>query len=112
MNRPDQAFHPLIETVNPDGIVLANLEFRCKDGVPENLKLCAKGTWNDRMGVETVFSLLTVVCKAKRMLHRVSHHLEARLAYTAAMFNVLISLFRQLYTDQDKFKISIALFSL
>jgi hypothetical protein len=112
MNRPDQEFHPLIETVKLDGIVLADLGFRCKEGIPDNLKLCTKGTWNDRMVVETVFSLLTVVCKAKRMFHRISHHLEARLAYTAAMFNVLLTLFRQLYTDQDKFKISIAHFSL
>jgi len=80
-------------------------------GVPINLKLCLKGTWNDRMMIETTFSLLTVVCQAKKMFHRTAAHLEARLAYTAAMFNVLIGLDRQLHPDH-KFSLSIAEFSL
>jgi hypothetical protein len=111
MNCPDQDFLPLVALVNEDGVVLSDLGFRCKDGLPDNLKLCVKGTWNDRMIIETTFSLLTVVCQAKKMFHRTAVHLEARLAYTAAMFNVLISLDRQLHPDHA-FKISIAEFSL
>ena len=111
MNCPDQAFLPLVELVNEDGLVLSDLGFRCKAGVPDNLKLCTKGTWNDRMMIETTFSLLTVVCHAKKMFHRTTAHLEARLAYTAAMFNVLIGLHRQFHADHA-FKLSIAEFSL
>ena len=111
MNRSDQDFLPLVTLLAEDGIVLADLGFRCKAGEPDNLKLCVKGTWNDRMMIETTFSLLTVVCQAKKMFHRTVAHLEARLAYTAAMFNVLTRLARQLHPDHA-FKLSIAEFSL
>lgn len=43
MNAHDQDFLPLITLVNEAGVVLSDLGFRCKDGVPDNLKLCAKG---------------------------------------------------------------------
>ncbi|HEX2908673.1 MAG TPA: hypothetical protein VHO69_17505 [Phototrophicaceae bacterium] len=111
MHQSDQDFLPLVELLRADGIGLADLGFRCKAGIPDNLKLCLKGMWNDRMGIETTFSLLTVVCRAKQMFHRTAHHLQARLAYTAAMFNVLIALDRQLHPD-DPFRTSIAEFSL
>lgn len=111
MNRSDQDFLPLVALLNEDGVVLADLGFRCKQGIPENLKLCPKGTWNDRMVIETSFSLLTVVCQAKKMFHRTAAYLEARLAYTAAMFNVLVALDRQLHPDHA-FTLSIAEFSL
>lgn len=112
LNRPDQDFHPLLATQDGNTIVLADLGFRCKDGSPDHLKLCPKGTWNERMLIETIFSMLTVVCKAKKMHHRLQAYLEARLAYMAAMFNVLLTLFHQLHPDADPAKLSIAEFSL
>ena len=84
---------------------------RCKNGIPDNLKLCLKGTWNDRFLIETSFSLLTVVCQAKTIFHRTAGYITARLAYTAVMFNVLVSLDRQLHPDHA-FKLSFAEFSL
>ena len=111
MNRPDQDFLPLVDLVNEDGIVLSDLGFRSRDGLPDNLKLCLKGTWNDRFMVETTYSLLTVVCHAKKMFHRTAAHLQARLAYTAAMFNVLLSLDRHIH-PKHAFSLSIAEFSL
>ena len=111
MNHSDQDFLALVDLLSADGLVLSDLGFRSRDGVPDNLKLCLKGTWNDRMLIETTFSLLTVVCRAKQMFHRTAHHLRARLAYTAAMFNVLIGLDRHLHPD-DPFRTSIAEFSL
>jgi hypothetical protein len=111
MNHSDQDFLSLVDLLLEDGVVFSDLGFRCKGGLPDNLKLCLKGTWNDRMWIETTFSLLTVVCHAKHMFHRTAHHLQARLAYTAAMFNVLIGLARQLHPD-DPFLTSIAEFSL
>jgi hypothetical protein len=111
MNHPDQDFLPLVELIKDDGVVLADMGFRCKRGVPDNLKLCLKGDWNDRMMIETTFSLLTVICQAKKMFHRTAAHLEARFAYMAAMFNVLVKLDRQFHPEH-KFTLSIAEFSL
>ena len=67
MNCPDQAFLSFFEQYNGEAIMLADWGFRCAAGVPPNVKLCKKGTWNERMVVETSFSLLTVVCNAKRL---------------------------------------------
>lgn len=110
MNHSDQDFLPLVDLLAADGLVLTDLGFHCKAGIPDNLKLCLKGIWNDRMSIETTFSLLTVVRRAKHMFHR-TPHLQARLAYMAAMFNILIGLDRHLHPD-DPLHISIAQFSL
>jgi len=111
MNCPDKDFLPLIGLLDEDGVVLSDLGFRCKDGIPSNLKLCVKGTWNDRMMVETSFSLLTVVCQAKKIFHRTAAYIDTRLAYTAAMFNVVLGLDRREHPDHA-LKLSIAEFSL
>ena len=36
--------------------------FHAAEGDPANLKLCQRGEWEDRMLVETVLSMLTLVC--------------------------------------------------
>jgi len=41
------------------------------EGDPANLKLCQRGEWQDRMLVETVLSMLTLVCHFKKVMHRV-----------------------------------------
>jgi hypothetical protein len=112
MNAHDQAFNPEIEKLNGQTITLSDLGFRCAKGIPDNLKLCSKGTWNERMLIETAFSLLTVVCQMKKIYHRVAAYIEARMAYTAAMFNVLLALFHQLHPDAPSHQLSIAEFSL
>jgi hypothetical protein len=112
MNTPDKEFHPLIQQFSGRSIVLADYGFRSKDGVPENCKLCAKGTWNDRMSVETSFSLMTVICGLKRVHHRLQASIQARLASVVALFNVLVVLFHLLHPDADPFQMSIAEFSL
>ncbi len=112
MNRPEGDFYALIETHDEKMIVLADLGFRCKDGIPANLKLCPTGTWNERMVIETSFSMLTVICKVKKMHHRLQPYLEARLPYMAAMFNVLLDLFHLIHPDADPYQLSIAEFSL
>ncbi len=112
MNYPDKNFLDFFEEYDQEAILLADWGFRCAQGVPENVKVCKKGTWNERMLVETSFSLLTVVCNAKKIHHRLEAHLEARLAYTVAMFNICLKLFHQLHPDESVFKMSIAEFSL
>jgi hypothetical protein len=39
---------------------------------------------------ETVLSMLTVVCHFKKVMHRVWAYFHARLAFTMAVFNVLV----------------------
>jgi len=112
MNCPDQHFLDFFEEYDEQGVLLADWGFRCAEGVPDNVKLCKKGTWNDRMVVETSFSLLTVICKAKKIHHRLEAYLEARLAYTVAMFNICLKLFHHLHPEESVFKMSIAEFSL
>src|SRR5579859_117754 len=112
LNRPDQDFLPFLAEYDEEAIILADWGFRWADGLPDNVKLCKKGTWHDRMMVETSFSLLTVVCQAKKIFHRAEAYIETRLAYTVAMFNVCLALFHRLHPDQPPFKMSIAEFSL
>ncbi len=112
MNVYDKHFHSLIEPFEGQTIVLADLGFRDQDGLPDNLKLCAKGTWNERMVVETALSMVTVVCGLKQLHHRVGCHLKAHLAFVAAMFNILLELFHSLHPAAAPFQMSIAEFSL
>src|SRR5262249_30172818 len=60
-NVSDIGFHPLIEQFNQQMIVLTDTAFHAKQGDPENMKVCKRGTWNVRMVVETVLSMLTTV---------------------------------------------------
>ncbi len=87
-NVHDTSFHPLIEQWEDEMIVLADQGFKAKDDNPQNLKICARGQWNERMRVETVFSLFTVILKMKKLTHRLLAPLKARLAYTCAVFNL------------------------
>lgn len=88
-NVSDQEFLSLVEAVSDQTIVLADTNFRRKMNQPENLKLCRRGEWNDRMLIETVFSLLSQVCKLKDLRQRVWAYFEMRLAFTVALFNLL-----------------------
>ncbi len=112
MNAHDQDFHDEIEKLEDQTITLTDLGFRSKGDLPDNLKLCPKGTWNERMIIETAFSMLTVICYAKKIFHRAADYIEARLAYTMTMFNVLLALYHQLHPDAPPHKMSIAEFSL
>jgi hypothetical protein len=88
-NVSDQEFLPLVEAVSDKMIVLADVNFRRKTNQPKNLKLCRRGEWNDRMLIETVFSLLSQVCKLKHLRQRVWAYFEMRLSFTVALFNLL-----------------------
>lgn len=88
-NVSDTEFLPLVEAVKDRMIVLADKGFRRRAAQPENLKICSRGEWNDRMLIETVFSLLSQVCKLKHLRQRAWAYFEMRLAYTVALFNLL-----------------------
>ena len=112
MNVPDKHFHPLVKPLIGKTIVLADYGFRDKEGLPENMKICKKGTWNERMCVETALSMVTVICDLKRIRHRLAVYIQMRLSYVSAMFNVLLDLFQSIHPDADPYKMSIAEFSL
>ncbi len=89
-NVADNTFQWLIRQFEERMIVLSDTAFHAAEGDPSNLKLCQRGEWQDRMLVETVLSMLTVVCHFKRVTHRVWASFQARLAFTMAAFNVLV----------------------
>ncbi len=86
--------------------------FHAAAGDPANLKLCQRGEWQDRMLVETVLSMLTLVCHFKKVMYRVWTYFHARLAFTIAAFNVLVQWYGLVSNAYGFVPISIAEFSL
>lgn len=111
-NVHDTTFHPLIERFEDEMIILGDTGFNAKAGNPKNLKLCKRGTWNVRMVIETLLSMLTLVNHFKQVRHRIWQYFKMRLAYTMAMFNVLASWYGLQYDENGVLHLSIAEFSL
>lgn len=108
----DTWFHPLIQGFEDRMIILADTGFHAHEGDPPNLKLCPRGIWNDRMLIETVFSMLTRISHFKKIGHRVMDYVLARLAFTVTAFNLLIQ-WHGLNPDPEGFiPLSIAEFNL
>jgi hypothetical protein len=126
----DTYFHPLVRRFEDEMLILADHGFYSAKGVggygkrrrkewaepnpanPSNLKICKTEQWNARMLVETVLSMLTTVCHAKKMAHRAWSYLRARLAFTMAAFNLLTQ-WNGLHVDpQGRVHLSIAQFAL
>ena len=87
---PDTTFQELIRHFEERMIVLSDTAFHAAEGDPSNLTLCQRGEWQDRLLVETVLSMLTVVCHCTRGMPRVWAYFHARLAFTMAAFTVLV----------------------
>jgi hypothetical protein len=86
----DNSCQWLIRQCEDQMMVLGDTGFHAAEGEPSNLKLCQRGEWEDRMRVETVWSMLTLVCHFKKVMHRVWTYFHARLAFTMAAFHVLV----------------------
>jgi hypothetical protein len=84
------AFQEIAERNAARMVLFSDEGFVKKDWHPENLRICQRGEWNTRMIVETVLSMLTLVCHFKKVMHRVWAYFQSRLAYTMAMFNLLV----------------------
>jgi hypothetical protein len=93
-------------------VILADRAFHAKEGDPANLKLCRRGEWNERMMLETVLSMLTLVCHFKKLTHRVWDYFRARLAFTMAAFNILVQWDGLKPDEKGYVHLSIAQFSL
>jgi hypothetical protein len=88
-NVADNTFQWLIRQFEERMIILSDMAFHAAEGDPSNLKVCRRGEWEDRILVETVLSMLTLVCHCKKVMHRVWTYFHARLAFTVAAFNIL-----------------------
>ena len=84
------SFQDVVERQTNFMVIFADDGFAKKDWHPDNLRLCHRGEWNSRMIVETVLSMLTLVCHFKKVMHRAWAYFESRLAYTMALFNLLV----------------------
>jgi hypothetical protein len=111
-NVADNTFQWLIRQCEAQMIVLSDTAFHTAEGDPSNLKLCQRGAWEDRMLVETVLSMLTLVCHVKKVMHRGWAYFQARLAFTRAAFNVLVQWHSFQPTASGFVPLSIAEFSL
>jgi hypothetical protein len=111
-NVADNTFQWLIRQFEEQMIGLSDTAFHAAEGDPRNLKLCLRGEWEDRMLVETVLSMLTVVLHFKKVMHRGWASFQARLAFTMAAFNVLVQWHGLLPNASGFVPLSIADFSL
>ncbi len=111
-NVADNTFQWLIQQFEERMIVLSDMAFHAAAGDPVNLKLCQRGEWDDRILIETVLSMLTVVCHFKQVMHRVWAYFHARLAFTMAAFNVLVQWYGLLPNASGFVPLSMAEFSL
>jgi len=106
------AFQHLVDGVADEMVVFADPHFEKKEWRPTNLKICPARTWNERMMIETVLSMLTLVCHFKKVGHRVWSYFKSRVGWTMALFNILTE-WNGLEPDEDGFvQLSIAAFSL
>jgi hypothetical protein len=84
------AFQEIAERNAKQTVVFCDEGFHKVDWHPENLRICQRGEWNSRMIIETILSMLTLVCHFKKVMHRHWSYFSSRIAYTMAMFNLLV----------------------
>lgn len=106
------AFQQIVDTLDGQTVIFADTGFAKKDWKPEHVRLCKRGTWNVRMVVETVLSMLTRICHFKRVSHRAWAYFRTRLASTMALFNVLVQWHGFEPDDEGFVRLSIAEFGL
>ena len=82
----DNTFHWLMRHVDGRRRVLSDTGFHAAAGDPATLTRYQRGEWQDRILVETVLAMLTVVCHFQTVTHRVWAYGHARLACTMAAF--------------------------
>ena len=99
-NVHDTHFQPLVAAYAEQTVVFSDSGFHAKAGDPANLKIVRRGLWNERYAIELLFSLLTVICHSKKMLHRSWAGLRTRLAFSVALFNILVD-WQGLHPDED-----------
>lgn len=102
-NPHDQHFRPLAHQYDEQTITLSDFGFKKAGEAARNLKFCQPKTWSERMIVETMFSLVTRVCRLKHLPQRVVVYLETHLAFVSALFNLLLALNRLLEPEASPY---------
>ena len=92
----------IVDKVRDQMAVFADSGFTKVDWQPSHLRVCQRGEWNERMLIETIFSMLTRVCHLKHVSHRCWAYFKTRLAFTMAVFNLLVQ-WDGLPADEDGF---------
>lgn len=106
------AFQQLVDDLAEQMVIFSDKGFEKQGWNPTNLRTCKRGEWNVRMVVETVLSMLTYVVDFKHSRHKLWEYFEAKLAFTMALFNILVQWYG-LPADASGFvPLSIAEFSL
>jgi hypothetical protein len=85
-----QTFQPLMRPCDGRMMIFSDTAFHAAAGDPPHLTVCPRGKWHDRMLIETVLSMLTVVSHFTKVMPRVWEYFQARLAFTMAAFHVLV----------------------
>lgn len=93
-NVQDKHFAWMVESFEVK--VLSDQGFHSKEGDPENLKICQRGEHNERMVVETVFSLCQRLLNLDRILAKTRQGFQLAVASIFALFNTLLELNRKL----------------
>jgi hypothetical protein len=93
-NTHDQHFRHVAHQFDEQTIVLSDFGFKKAGEAARNLKFCEHKTWSERMIVETLFSLVTRVCRLKQLPRRAAAYVETHLAFVSALFNLLLVLNR------------------
>ncbi len=97
----DQAFRPRMAQLVEPMVVLVDTDFHGKSGDPANMQVCKRGTWNTRMLIETVLSMLMTVCHLKRIAHRRAGYFRARMAFILSAFNNVLVQWHGFQPDQQ-----------
>ena len=83
-NLHDTEFRPLIEKFKDTMHLFGDSSFHKsakRGGDPENLTICQRGQKNERMHIETIFSLFTRILHLKRLSNR----------FAVAAYNLLVN---------------------
>jgi hypothetical protein len=88
----DKVFNTLLATFNQQAIILVDLGFRDKAGVPQCLKLCQHKTWSERMSIEQLFSQLTRYLGTKKRHHRTELGFQSFWSYLFIALNVIAAI--------------------
>lgn len=76
--------------------VLSDTGFHAKEGDPDNLKICKKGEQNERMVVESVFSLCKRLLGLNNIVAKTFVGFELAVSSIFALFNLLLQMNREL----------------
>jgi hypothetical protein len=72
----------VVDSVTEQMVVFADDAFAKVDWHPPHLRLCQRGEWNDRMIIETVLSMLTLICRFKKVMHRAWEYFKSHGYYS------------------------------